>query len=201
MTTASSVSAAAARPGSARSSAPRPDRRRLLCRCGAGLLALAATGLAGCGRSGGEAATVAATDFGAGTSCTLDGMLLAEYPGPKGQLWVKGQPGPEWFCDTLELLNTLKRPEQVRAVAGAWVQDMARADWNQPRGHWIDARSAVYVLGSRRKGSMGATAASFADAAAARAFAAEHGGRVLGFAEITPEMTDLSGGALHDTRM
>jgi len=176
-------------------------RRRLLCRCGAALAAFGTLGLAGCSRDGAEAGTAAAADFGSDASCALDGMLLAEYPGPKGQMLIAGHPQPEWYCDTLELLNVLLRPEQVRKVRGAWVQDMARADWERPRGHWIDARQAHYVLGSRRKGSMGATAASFADAGAAQAFQAQHGGRVLALADIQPDMVDLSGGALHDTRM
>ncbi|WP_260789554.1 nitrous oxide reductase accessory protein NosL [Aquabacterium sp. OR-4] len=181
--------------------APAISRRRLLCRCGAGLAALGTLALAGCGRETGAAAPVAAVDFDNAASCALDGMLLAEYPGPKGQIQLSGQPQPEWYCDTLELLNAMLRPEQVRKRQGAWVQDMARADWERPRGHWIDARSAHYVLQSRRKGSMGATAASFADAAAAQAFVQQHGGRVVAYAELKPEMVDLSGGALHDTRM
>lgn len=176
-------------------------RRRLLCRCGAALAAFGTLGLAACSREAADAGVATAADFGADASCTLDGMLLADYPGPKGQVLVAGAAGREWFCDTLELLNELLRPEQVRKLRGAWVQDMARADWERPRGHWIDARSAHYVLGSRRKGSMGATAAPFADAAAAQAFQAQHGGRVVAFADIRPEMVDLSGGALHDTRM
>lgn len=177
------------------------SRRRLLCRCGAGLVALGTLALTGCGRSPDDSGPVAAADFDNAASCALDGMLLSEYPGPKGQMRVNGQAQPEWYCDTLELLNAMLRPEQVRQLQGAWVQDMARADWERPRGHWIDARSAHYVLGSRRKGSMGATAASFADAAAAAAFVQQHGGRAVAFAELKPEMVDLSGGALHDTRM
>lgn len=183
------------------SSLPSISRRRLLCRCGTGLAALGALALTGCGRDAGADAAAAAADFGPAASCALDGMQLSDYPGPKGQLLASGQAEPEWYCDTVELLNVMLRPEQVRRVRGAWVQDMAHADWDRPRGHWIDARSAHYVLGSRRKGSMGATAASFADAAAAQAFAAQHGGRVLAYAELKPEMVDLSGGALHDTRM
>ena len=73
-----------------------------------------------------------------------------------------GASGPEFFSDTVEMFNTLRRPEQVRVVKGAWVQDMAQADWELPRGHWTDARSAFYVRGSRRHGSMGPTLASFA---------------------------------------
>ena len=156
--------------------------------------------IGGCDPAAPAKAPVAA-EIDAQSVCELDGMLLADYPGPKAQIRYADQDGPAFFCDTVELLNTLLVPEQVRKVDAAWVQDMARADWERPRGHWIDARSAHYVLGSRRKGSMGATAASFADAAAAQAFQAKHGGRVVAFADLRPEMVDLSGGALHDTKM
>lgn len=176
-----------------------PERRRLLCGC-AGLAALGALALAGCGKDE-AAASSQPGEISAQASCSLDGMLLADYPGPKGQARYAGDAEIHWFCDTVELLSTLLQPEQVRKLNGAWVQDMAQADWQQPRGHWIDARTAVYVLGSKKHGSMGPTAASFADAAAAQAFQQANGGRVLRFAELTPELVDLSGGALHDTRM
>lgn len=158
-------------------------------------------GLSGCDRTGNDASKTAAVDFGPSTACELDGMLLAEYPGPKAQILFAGASGPEFFCDTVEMFNTLLRPEQVRAVKGAWVQDMAQADWELPRGHWTDARSAFYVRGSRRHGSMGPTLASFAQQADAERFAAQHGGSVLRYADVTPEMVDLSGGAKVDQRM
>ena len=78
---------------------------------------------------------------------------------------------------------------------------MGAADWNAPQGHWIDAKTAVYVVGGKRHGSMGPTIASFAQEADAAKFATEYGGKVLRFAQITVDMVDLSGGALHDTRM
>ena len=180
------------------SSASSVSRRRLLCGC-AGLAALAA--LSACGRSDERAAAPVPLEVDADTSCTLDGMLLADYPGPKGQMQYASAPKLEWYCDTIELLAVLQRPEQARVPSAAWVQDMAKADWERPTGHWIDARSAFYVFGSRKKGSMGATAASFATAADAQAFVAANGGKVVPFAEVTPAMVDLSGGALHDTRM
>ncbi len=178
-------------------STPSLNRRRLLCGCAA----VAALGLAGCGRKDDDAAAARPREITGQASCSLDGMLLADYPGPKGQILYKGSSEVAWFCDSVELLSTLLKPEQVRPVLAAHVQDMAKADWDKPVGHWIDARQAVYVLGSKRHGSMGPTAASFADEAGAKAFAAQWGGRVLRFAEITPDMVDLSGGALHDTRM
>ena len=112
-----------------------------------------------------------------------------------------GQAQPSFFCDTVELFNTLLAGEQVRAIKAVYVQDMGQAQWEQPVGHWIDAKTAIYVLGSKRHGSMGPTIASFAQEADAVKFAAEYGGKVLHFADIKADMVDLSGGALHDTRM
>ena len=183
------------RPGAA--AAPLAERRRFL-----GVAALATLGVvAGCDRSVDAGPSRTPVEIGAATSCELDGMLLADYPGPKAQVFYADAPAPVFFCDTVELFSTLLRPEQIRVVTAAWVQDMGRADWEQPRGHWIEARRAFYVRGSRRHGSMGPTLASFSLEAEARRFAAEHGGTVLRFDEIKPEMVDLSGGASFDQRM
>lgn len=84
-------------------------------------------------------------------------MLLADYPGPEAQIFYAGQAAPLFFCDTVELVNTLLRPEQVRKMVAVYVQDMGQADWERPRGDWIDAQTALYVLGSKRHGSMGPT--------------------------------------------
>ena len=145
--------------------------------------------------------SLAPVEIDRSTSCELDGMLLADYPGPKAQVHYVGQAQPSFFCDTVELFSTLLAGEQVRAVRAVYVQDMGQADWDAPRGHWIDAKTALYVVGGKRHGSMGPTIGSFAQEADARKFATEYGGRVLKFAEITADMVDLSGGALHDTRM
>jgi copper chaperone NosL len=154
----------------------------------------------GCSPSASDS-TVQPVEIDGATTCDLDGMLLADYPGPKAQVHYVGQAAPTYFCDTVEMFAALLRPEQVRAVRQVFVQDMAKADWEQPRGHWFDAKTGFYVVGSKRHGSMGPTIASFAAEADARSFASVHGGKVLGFAQVTPEMADLGGGAQHDTRM
>ncbi len=156
---------------------------------------------AGCARQSAQQASTGPVEISAGTACELDGMLLADYPGPKAQIHYADADRPAFFCDIVELFNTLLAGEQVRAVRAVYVQDMGKADWNEPKGHWIDAKTAVYVLGSRREGSMGPTIASFANRADAENFAKEYGGRVLGFADIKPDMVDLRGGALHDSQM
>lgn len=174
------------------------NRRRAI-----GTLGLAAlsTLLPACGDEAGQAQSIAPVEIDRSTSCELDGMLLADYPGPKAQIHYAGQDKPSFFCDTMELFNTVLAGEQVRAIRAIYVQDMGQADWNAPQGHWIDAKTATYVLGSKRHGSMGPTLASFAQPADATKFVGEYGGKALAYADIQREMVDLSGGALHDTRM
>lgn len=173
----------------------------MLCRC-AGALTLGAVLLHGCSReTTADQARRAPVEISADSACALDGMLLADFPGPKGQIHYRDDKAVHWCCDTLELLSALRAPEQARPVMAAYVQDMGQADWDRPRDHWIDARHALYVLSSRRRGSMGVTAAPFSSEAPAKAFIEGYGGRLLRFDEIRPEMVDLSGGALHDKRM
>ena len=162
--------------------------------------ALLGLGLSACDRAP-DAAALAPIEIDRSTSCELDGMLLADYPGPKAQVFYAGQDKPTFFCDTVELFSTLLAGEQVRIARAIYVQDMGRTVWEHPEGHWIDAKAAVYVVGGKRHGSMGPTIASFSQSADADKFAAEYGGKVLRFADIKPAMVDLSGGALHDSKM
>lgn len=164
------------------------------------MLLAATLALAACGDSPAPADS-AGLEPHADASCALDGMLLADFPGPKAQIRYAGQSAPDFFCDTVEMFHLYLNPEQVRAVEGLYVQDMGAADWDAPQGHWIDARQAWYVVGSKRRGSMGPTIASFATQAHAQRFAEEYGGKVYPFADITADMAVLDGGALHDTHM
>ncbi len=134
------------------------------------------------------------------TSCALDGMILLDYPGPKGQIqYTNGE--TDFFCDTVELLSIYLRPEQQKRVKGIFAQDMGKAKWEDPRDNWIDARTAFYVAGSNLPGSMGPTLASFARLEDAQAFVRQHGGKVLRFNEITPQMVILDGGVIRDETM
>jgi copper chaperone NosL len=157
--------------------------------------------LSACGKSSDSSATLEAIEINSGTACSLDGMLLADYPGPKAQIQYAGQAEPDFFCDTVEMFNLILGPEQVKVVRGAFVQDMGRADWDQPRGQWIDAKQAFYVHGSKRHGSMGPTIASFAQEKDAARFAAEFGGKVYRFSDITPDLVVMDGGSIHDSNM
>jgi copper chaperone NosL len=170
-------------------------RHLLIAACAAPLASLLA-----CGKAQTDSA-LAPAEIDPAITCDLDGMMLADYPGPKAQIHYAGVAAPVFFCDTVEMFATLLRPEQVRAVRAVFVQDMARADWDKPRGNWFDAKAGIYVVGSKRHGSMGPTIASFAAAADAQQFASQFGGKVLRYAEVKPDMVDLGGGALHDMKM
>ncbi|HEX2492531.1 MAG TPA: nitrous oxide reductase accessory protein NosL [Steroidobacter sp.] len=154
--------------------------------------------LAACGQA--EKTKTAPVKIGSDAYCSLDGMLLHDYPGPKAQLhYTQGQ--PDVFCDTVEMFAVYLRPEEQKRVTALYVQDMGKTDWDHPLDHWIDARSAFYVSGSKRLGSMGPTLASFARETDARTFAAAEGGDVLRFADLTPDMVTLDGGVLKDKTM
>ena len=78
-------------------------------------------------------------------------------------------------------------PEEPKDIRAIYVSDMARApSWEQPgANNWVDAKQALFVIGSRVKGGMGADeAVPFSNREAADKFAAENGGRVMRFAEV-----------------
>lgn len=160
-------------------------------------ITLAALAVAACSK---EPPPPAPAEVTQGTVCSLDGMSLMDYPGPKGQIhYADGT--TDFFCDTVEMFSIYLRPEQQKRIRAIFTQDMAKAEWKEPKGQWIDARSAYYVRGSRQRGSMGPTLAAFAARADAQAFAQKYGGTVLAFGEVTIDMADLHGGADHDHRM
>ena len=156
-----------------------------------------AVGLTACNK---QAAPVIPQEIKADTACAMDGMVLADFPGPKGQIqYADG--APDFFCDTFELFSIYLQPEQKRHITAIFTQDMGKTDWEKPQGHWIDAKTAYYVLGSKKSGSMGPTLASFALQGDAEAFAKNNGGKVLRFDQVTLEMVSLSGGVVHDETM
>lgn len=151
------------------------------------LAILALTGLAACGEDE-MAATppppAALTQEAMGHFC---GMALVEHAGPKGQALLRGNDRPVWFSSARDAIAFTHLAESPRNIAALYVSDMAKAEeWDDPGAtNWVEARSALFVIGSSRRGGMGAEeAVPFSDRPAAERFAAEHGGQVLTFAEV-----------------
>lgn len=118
--------------------------------------------------------------------CHVCGMIITDFPGPKGQALDKTS--VKKFCSAAEMLGWWLQPENRIGDAKLYVHDMGRSDWAKPDdSHLIDATQAFYVVDladSGLSGAMGAVLASFADEQAARKLAAMHNARVLKFAEI-----------------
>jgi copper chaperone NosL len=128
------------------------------------------------------------------------GMALAEHPGPKGQILLRGASRPVWFTSARDTVAFTYLDEESKAISAIYVTDMGKAaDWDHPGpDDWVEARRAWFVLGSNRRGGMGAEeAVPFSDRAAADRFAAEHGGRVLRLADLPRDwvLGDVGGAA------
>ncbi len=111
------------------------------------------------------------------------GMVVADHPGPKGQIILTDRDDPIWFSSVRDAIAFTLSPSEPRNIAAFYVNDMTDTDWNKPGPDtWIDAYRAWYVIGSDKRGGMGAPEAiPFKEKAAAEAFAATHGGSVVSF--------------------
>lgn len=134
------------------------------------------------------------------TSCSLDGMTLLDFPGPKAQIQYSTG-APDFFCSTTEMFSIYLQPEQKKRITGIFTQDMGKTAWENPKGNWFDAKNGFYVLDSKKLGAMGPTLGAFARKEDAEAFARQYGGKVLQFNQVTIEMVSMSGSVLHDEHM
>ncbi|MCG7198632.1 nitrous oxide reductase accessory protein NosL [Marinobacter pelagius] len=153
------------------------------------LAALAAVTLTAC--SGNEEQTTAKPDpvhFESGDECHVCGMVIANFPGPKGQAITEKEQQVRKFCSTRDMFAWMLQPENVNRDHTLYVHDMAQTEWQSPDDTaLIDAREAFFVVGSDRIGAMGPTLASFASEDAAQGFVMEHGGEILAYSDITLE--------------
>ena len=153
------------------------------------LLLAAALALAACDED--EAASrpgpVAMTEETLGHYCQMN---LTEHPGPKAQVHLEGVEAPLFFSQVRDAVAYQRMPEQSHVIRAIYVSDMAAApSWEAPgNDNWIAAEAAHYVVGSAIVGGMGAPElVPFSDRAAAEAFVARHGGKVLQLALIPDE--------------
>lgn len=112
-------------------------------------------------------------------------MALSEHSGPKGQIFVNKRAEPYWFASVRDTFAFVMLPEEPKDITAIYVSDMGKAkNWDQP-DVWTDARKAVFVIASRKRGGMGEDeAVPFSDEAAAQAFVAENGGRTVHFDDM-----------------
>jgi copper chaperone NosL len=114
-------------------------------------------------------------------------MTVMDHHGPKGQIRLKSRNKPIWFSSVRDTVAFTLLPEEPKDILAIYVTDMSKAEsWENPEaGNWIDAKTALFVTGSSRKGGMGATEpVPFASEEAAEKFAKHHGGKIVAFSDI-----------------
>lgn len=124
------------------------------------------------------------------------GMNLLEHPGPKGQIFAASLIEPVWFSSVRDTIAFTMLPDEPKDIQAIYVSDMGKApNWDKPGAdNWVEARKALFVIGSRLKGGMGGDeAVPFSDRDAAEKFAAENGGRVVTFEEVPRDYVLASG--------
>lgn len=125
------------------------------------------------------------------------GMNLFEHPGPKGQIFAASLIEPVWFSSVRDTIAFTMLPDEPKDIQAIYVSDMGKApSWDKPGAdNWVEARKALFVIGSRVKGGMGGDeVVPFSDRDAATKFAAANGGRIVGFDEVPREYVLASSG-------
>lgn len=153
------------------------------------LVMLLGFALAGCSEEPQQSAKASPQPITDGDACHVCGMTITNFPGPKGQAFMKGDAEALKFCSTMDLFAFLKQPENETQISHAHVHNIAETPWGKPADDaYIRAVDAWYVVGHDQPGAMGHTLASFAEQEQAENFSDEHGGEVIRFEDIDLEL-------------
>jgi copper chaperone NosL len=158
--------------------------------------------LPACGKNEQASAPPPPKEISADSTAEFCNMALSEHSGPKGQIFVDKRAEPYWFASVRDTFAFVMLPEEPKNIAAIYVSDMGKAkNWDQP-GVWTDARKAVFVIASRKRGGMGEDeAVPFSDEAAAQAFMAKNGGRMVHFDEMPKDYILPNGDDMKNTGM
>lgn len=126
-----------------------------------------------------------------GDTCAVCGMYIKGFPGPRGEAYLQGMKRPLKFGSTRDFFAYVTRADVRRRLGAVYVQDVARIHWAHPgnaASTFMNARIAWYVAEQPLPGAMGPTLASFAAKGAAQRFIRQHGGVLLRYGQITPQL-------------
>ncbi len=166
-------------------------------------------GLAGClGGDGGDAP--AAVTLPDDATCDVCGMVISQHPGPTSEIFYADQrPGghdnPARFDSTWEAFQFDFEHEDWDREA-FYVTDYSTVDYeirtdddqqvistHYDAESFADATTVTFVAGSEVVGAMGEDLIGFSDEADAESFQADHGGDVVTFDEVNPELISTLG--------
>lgn len=143
--------------------------------------------LLACEQSNSSRTVVEPIAFHGDDECHVCGMIINNWPGPKGEI-LTGSDEVYKFCSTVDMLTWWLQPEHSNQMADIYVHDMTDTPWATPEDeHLIDATQAWYVMGSTQQG-MGPTLASFGSQQAAVEFSEQYSGEVLAWSDLNLEV-------------
>jgi nitrous oxide reductase accessory protein NosL len=174
-----------------------------------GATAAVAASLAGCGGSEGVPEPIA---IGEDDRCDVCGMVIRNHPGPIAQIfYAENEPedhgNPARFCSAWEAFQyDFDRRNEGWSRRAFYTTDYSDVDYEiatdggerfisaHPSAEAFAAgESVTFDAGSSVLGAMGADLIGFTDETDARAFADEHGGEVVAFADVTPSIVSELG--------
>lgn len=119
-----------------------------------------------------------------GTTCASCGMIVLKYSGPHVQvIWKNGK--RTFYCDLREIMSEILNKVYFERMGAIYVQNFGGKKWGSYNGNWIKAQTAVYVIFSRKSGSMGQSFVPFKNKDEAREFQKTFGGKIFKFSQIT----------------
>ncbi len=80
------------------------------------------------------------------------------------------------------------QPDRPPHIAAIYVNDMGKTEWDHPKGHWIDAKKVLYVIGGDVMGPHGEALVPFSELKEAEDYVKEHGGKIVTFDEVNMDM-------------
>ena len=114
-------------------------------------------------------------------------MNINEHSGPRAQVHLEGLAKPLWFPQVRDMFGYVMLPGENKRIAALYVTDMSgKTDWNDTdNGPWIDAKTASFVINSKRGGMGALETIPFSNRKDAEAFTQQYGGDVVAYDEIS----------------
>ena len=120
-------------------------------------------------------------------ACAVCGMITVDLLGAKAQIHYKNGK-IDTFCCTLHMFSFYLQPDSPKNMSAIYVNDMGKADWEQSKGQWIDAKKAFYIVGGDVIGPHGEALVPFSVLKDAETYVNDHGGKIIRFDEVTMGM-------------
>ncbi|WP_336036726.1 nitrous oxide reductase accessory protein NosL [Halobacterium yunchengense] len=182
-------------------------RRSVLAATGAAV----AGGLAGClGGGGGDGDAPGPVTLDEDDDCDVCGMVISQHPGPTAEVFYAdvepaGHENPARFDSTWEAFQfDFEHDDWTREAF--YVTDYSSVDYSIQTGEgepvisthydaesFADATDVTFVADSEVVGAMGRDLVGFTDRADAEAFRDGHGGDLVSFDDVTPEVVSSLG--------